>query len=93
MTKSYIKHKSIVMTQTDWIGFIGVTILLIAFFLNLCDIIKKESFVYLVLNLVGAGLACFASVLLKYLPFIILEGCWTIVSTLGLLNLLYKSIK
>jgi len=74
------------MTQTDWTGFIGVTILLIAFFLNLRDVIKKDGFIYLLLNLVGAGIACFASVLLKYLPFIILESCWTLVSAIGLLN-------
>ncbi len=74
------------MTQTDWIGFIGVTILLIAYFLNLQDRIKKDSAAYLLLNLIGAGIACFASILLKYMPFIILEGSWTIVSAIGLRN-------
>lgn len=74
------------MTQTDWIGFIGVTILLIAYFLNLKDILKKDSLIYLLLNVAGAGLACFASILLKYMPFIILEGCWTIVSALSLIS-------
>jgi len=72
------------MTITDWTGFIGVAILLIAFFLNLKDIISKESFTYLLLNFSGAAVACLASVLLKYLPFIILEGCWAIVSAIGL---------
>lgn len=78
------------MTQTDWIGFVGVTILLLAYFLNLTDKIKKESFDYLLLNFVGAGTACFASVLLHYLPFIILEGCWTIVSAIGLVHYFIK---
>ena len=59
------------MTTTDWVGFIGVTILLIAFFLNLNDTLKKEGLTYLFLNFIGAGIACFASVLLNYLPFII----------------------
>ena len=81
------------MTQTDWTGFIGVTILLIAYFLNLRDMIKKDSLVYLLLKLVGAGIACIASVLLKYLPFMILEGCWTIVSTIGLLNYFKRATK
>jgi hypothetical protein len=81
------KHKQTFdMTETDWIGFIGVTTLLIAYFLNLRDIIKKDDLLYLLLNLLGASVACFASVLLKYLPFIILEGCWTIVSAIGLFN-------
>jgi hypothetical protein len=74
------------MTATDIIGFIGVTILLIAYFLNLTDKIGKDSLVYLQMNFIGAGLACLASVLMKYLPFIILEGCWTIVSAFGLLK-------
>jgi hypothetical protein len=74
------------MTITDWTGFIGVTILLVAYFLNLRDIISKDSMVYLLMNLAGAGIACLASVLLRYLPFIILEGCWTLVSAMGLLK-------
>ena len=74
------------MTTTDVIGFIGVTILLIAYFLNMTNKIEKDSLVYLQMNFFGAGLACLASVLMKYLPFIILEGCWTIVSAFGLLK-------
>jgi hypothetical protein len=79
------------MTTIDWIGFTGVTILLIAYFLNLKDIMEKNSGIYLLLNLIGAAIACFASVLLKYMPFIILEGCWTIVSAVGLFSLWKKA--
>ncbi|HTC00553.1 MAG TPA: hypothetical protein VK705_07710 [Ferruginibacter sp.] len=78
------------MTLTDWIGFIGVTILLIAYFLNLSNVIKTDSFAYLFLNLSGAGIACAASILLKYIPFIILESCWTIVSAIGLIKYFNK---
>jgi hypothetical protein len=74
------------MTTTDTIGFIGVTILLIAYFLNMTNKIEKDSLVYLQMNFFGAGLACLASVLMNYLPFIILEGCWTIVSAFGILK-------
>jgi hypothetical protein len=81
------------MTQTDWTGFIGVTILLIAYFLNLRGVFKKDNLTYLFLNFTGAGTACFASVLLKYLPFIILEGCWTLVSAIGIFNLLSRKLK
>lgn len=78
------------MTQTDIIGFIGVTILLIAYFLNLTDKISKDSLTYLLMNCIGAGTACLASFLMNYLPFIILEGCWTIVSAFGLVKLWTK---
>jgi len=80
------------MTMTDWTGAVGVTLLLVAFFLNLTGKIGKESFVYLFLNVLGAGIACFASVLLHYLPFIILEGCWTLVSAVGLLRVLLRRL-
>lgn len=72
------------MTSVDWIGTIGVTILLVAFFLNLIGWLDKNGWPYLTMNVVGAGIACIASVLLHYWPFIILEGCWTLVSAIGL---------
>ncbi len=81
------------MTFTDLTGTIGVTILLIAYFLNLVHKIKNDSLVYLLLNFSGAAIACLASVLLKYLPFIILEGCWTIVSAVGIVSYLNKAKK
>jgi hypothetical protein len=75
------------MNLTDWIGFIGVAILLLAFFLNLFNKLNKDSVAYLSMNILGAGLACYASVLLKYMPFILLEGCWTMVSMVGLFKI------
>lgn len=74
----------------DWIGFTGVTILLVAFFLNLRDIIGKDSLTYILLNIIGAGIACLASVLINYMPFVILEGCWTIVSIFSLIQYFRK---
>lgn len=79
------------MTITDWIGSIGVTILLLAFFLNLRNFLPKDSLAYLIMNFIGAGLACFASVLLNYWPFIILEAAWTIMSAYGLINFFNKA--
>lgn len=78
------------MTLTDWTGIIGVALLLVAFFLNLRDVVKKNSLAYIVLNLVGAGVACLASIMLYYWPFIILEGCWTLVSAIELARYLNK---
>jgi hypothetical protein len=74
------------MTIVDLIGFLGVFLLLLAFFLNLTLVLKLNSFWYLLLNLVGSGLACLASVFLHYLPFIILEGIWALVSLVALLK-------
>jgi hypothetical protein len=74
------------MTLTDWIGSAGVAMLLVAFFLNLYNSIPKESYPYLLLNVFGAALACAASLMLNYLPFVILEGCWTLVSLVSLVR-------
>lgn len=73
------------LLYTDYIGFIGVSIILIAYYLHLKDIIKKESFSYLILNFIGATIACITSIILKYIPFIVLEGCWSLVSLYGLI--------
>ncbi len=68
------------MTLVDWIGTIGVFLILLAYFLNVTSRLKSRSPVFLLMNLIGAGLACLASVLLDYLPFVILEGTWALVS-------------
>jgi hypothetical protein len=79
------------MNYIDWTGFIGITLLLLAFFLNLMEKIKTGSLPYLLLNFMGAGIACLASVLLNYIPFVILEGCWALVSAFGLVKLITKN--
>lgn len=74
------------MNLADWIGATGVSILLLAFLLNLLDRISQSSLIYLLMNLVGAGLACTASVLINYTPFIVLEASWTLVSAVGIMK-------
>jgi hypothetical protein len=74
------------MTITDIIGFSGVFLLLLAFFLNLINVLRMNSPWYLLLNLAGSGLACLASVFLHYIPFIILEGIWALVSLVALIR-------
>ncbi len=72
------------MSFADWIGTVGVSLLLIAFALNLFKIASTKSYLYLGLNFSGALLAGVASVLIKYVPFVILESVWTLVSLLQL---------
>ncbi len=74
------------MTPIDWIGFIGVAILLVAFFLTAIKRLSTGHIAYIIMNLIGAGIACLASVLLDYWPFIILEGAWALVSLVVLVN-------
>jgi hypothetical protein len=69
-------------------GSLGVAILLLAFVLNMLKIIRTESLSYLLLNFIGAGIACFASYLIPYFPFVILEGVWAVVSLVSLVKFL-----
>ena len=72
----------------DLLGFTGVAILLVAYLLHQLNKMAKDRFPYILMNIAGAGLACFASWLIKYLPFIILEGTWMLVSLVALIKLL-----
>ncbi|MBL4939521.1 MAG: hypothetical protein JKY16_04470 [Lutibacter sp.] len=74
------------MCNIDWIGFVGVFLILLAYILNVIGKLKNKDLTFILLNLTGASLACFASILMEYLPFIILEGAWAIVSFISLIN-------
>ncbi|MEA3316627.1 MAG: hypothetical protein U9R54_01565 [Bacteroidota bacterium] len=74
------------MNANDWIGFIGVFQILLAYFLNVIGKITNKDLSFIMLNLIGAGMACLASILLKYMPFIILESAWTTVSLISLVR-------
>ena len=79
------------MNTTDWIGFIGVALLLIAFFLNLTKRVSQDSLSYVLLNFFGAAIAGIASAMLHYVPFIILEAVWTLVSLVAIVNYFRQS--
>ena len=74
------------MNNIDWIGFIGVFQILLAYILNVTGKIKSKDLAFILLNFMGASMACFASILMKYLTFIILEGVWAIVSFISLIK-------
>lgn len=81
------------MTTIDWIGFLGAMLLLAAYFLSSFRMIKSGGLTYILLNGIGAGIACLAAVLLPYLPFIILEGVWFIVAVIALIRLMNRKHK
>ncbi|AGF97308.1 hypothetical protein MmTuc01_1975 [Methanosarcina mazei Tuc01] len=62
--------------------------LLLAFLLNLFKILMQDTKTYAMLNVVGAGLSCYASILIDYMPFVILEGTWALVAFIGLVRLI-----
>ena len=74
------------MTTIDWIGFLGVFQILLAYFLNIAGKITNKHIAFILLNLIGASMACLASILLNYWPFIILEAIWALVCLYTLLK-------
>ena len=74
------------MTYNDIIGTLGVGLILMAYFLNTITMLPKDGKLFYLLNIIGAALACYASLLINYMPFVILEGTWTLVSVYGLMR-------
>jgi hypothetical protein len=68
------------------IGSLGVALLLLAFLLNLVRVLSTEGYPYTALNLAGASLAGYASYLIGFVPFVILEGTWAVVAAVALIR-------
>jgi hypothetical protein len=79
-------NPSALMNFSESLGSFGVGILLIAFVLNLLKIIRTDGLTYGLLNFAGAAIACYASFLIPYFPFVILEGVWTILSLVAVIK-------
>lgn len=71
------------MSYSEITGSIGVGLILLAYFCNTFGWINSRGRLFFQLNIIGAGLACYASWLIDYWPFVILEGTWFIVSVIG----------
>jgi hypothetical protein len=74
------------MNYTDIISSIGVSLILLAFFLSTFKYILPDSKVFFILNLFGGIFACYGSYLLHSVPFVVLEFIWTIVAIVGLIK-------
>jgi hypothetical protein len=68
------------------IGSAGVALLLLAFLLNSGHRLRVDGYPYLLMNLVGAALACYSSYLIDFFPFVVLEGTWAAVAAVALLR-------
>jgi hypothetical protein len=80
------------MSYDGIVGTIGVGLILIAYFLQTFGFMSRGKW-FFIFNALGAALACYASWLIHYWPFVILEGVWTLVSVIGFLGLYKKAGK
>jgi hypothetical protein len=78
------------MTLAEAVGLLGVFLLLGAFFSKLIGKLDAESLTFASLNLVGASLACYASYLLDFMPFVVLQGTWALVAAFRIGRLLWQ---
>jgi hypothetical protein len=74
------------MTVDQWMGSTGVALLLAGFFMNQFGYLDAGTRSYQWLNAAGAALACYASYLIGFAPFVVLEGVWTAVAVFALMR-------
>jgi hypothetical protein len=74
------------MAISTWIGFVGVGLLLITFFLSLFKYICPDCQSYVFLNMADAGLSCYASILIRFTPFTVRESVWCVVALASLIK-------
>jgi hypothetical protein len=74
------------MTLADIINTIGVSLILVAFFLLTLKKISSTNNLYNVLNIAGAGLAGIGAYMIGAIPFVVLESIWCAVAVYGLIK-------
>jgi hypothetical protein len=78
------------MSYSTLTGTFGVSLLLLAFYLNITGKVKSTDKIYLLMNFFGASISCYASWLINYIPFVALEGVWALVSAHRIYKLIAK---
>ncbi|MEO8406460.1 MAG: hypothetical protein ABI480_17750 [Chitinophagaceae bacterium] len=78
------------MNYNDIIGSSGVGLILLAYFANIFSLIPQNGKLFYAANIVGSTLACYASFLISYWPFVIMEGVWALGSLAGLIKVYKK---
>jgi len=68
------------------IGLIGVTVLLVAYYLLQTNMLKSEQMSYSVLNLIGSSMILFSLFYHWNLPGVVIEVAWIIISLIGVVK-------
>ncbi|HET9800823.1 MAG TPA: hypothetical protein VFP82_03980 [Chthoniobacterales bacterium] len=74
------------MSFSGVVGSAGVALLLAAFLLNLLGTVASDSPIYQAMNALGAGISCYASYLIGFAPFVVLEATWCAVAIVALIS-------
>ena len=81
------------MDHSIIIGSLGVSLLLLAFVLNLFKWIPSDSLSYTLMNFIGASVAGYASILIDFIPFVILEFFWASIGLVGVIKAAWRLYK
>lgn len=66
------------METSDIVGSAGTIMMLMAYLLNIAGKLPSNNLFYILMNLFGGACVCVASMLIEYVPFVILEGTWAV---------------
>ena len=64
------------MEHSDLVASVGTAMMLIAYLLNLAGKLPSDNLFYILMNLIGGACVCTASVIINFVPLVILEGTW-----------------
>ncbi len=68
----------------DWIQIVGALFVLAAFVLGQFELLAADSWSYLAANALGSGLLTATAAAGAQWGFVLLEGCWALVSLYGM---------
>jgi hypothetical protein len=80
------------MNLADYVGSLGVGLLLLAYLLTILKVFQAGNRIFIWMNVIGGTLACMASAMIHYIPFIVLEGAWAVVSVFTLIGSFRKRV-
>ena len=84
---------ALAVSASEWVATFGVSLLLLAYLLDITDKIADDSPSFFSLNMIGAGMASGAALMIPFWPFVVLEGVWCLVSAIALLKRLKNGPK
>ncbi len=73
--------------DTEIVAFLGMILILVAFFLETRNVIESKAPLYLSLMAIGSGLLAIRAYLIEEWAFFILEVAWFLTAVVGLLYL------
>ena len=80
-------------TFYDFLGNVGVAIIIVTYILLQLQKIRSESFLYSLLNAIGSGLIIFSLIFSFNLSAFIVEILWLVISLFGVVNVIRKKVQ